>query len=323
MRTVPTLASIALLLALPAGASAQPADDHRVTVEDVRVDGQPLPASLQPLLQGPLETTLEPIRTCYRARTAQRPDLTGTLRLSMWVSNRQVVRVSQEASTLNDPPLERCVTDEIRGYRLPDTAPAGGAQVQGTVRFERGAAPVTPAGPVGRAPEGSPFDLGQVLSGLPPGALDVPRGLLGALPPGLGSIFGGATEGGASTPSAAGTPSPAGAPIAPPAAPARVSITVLAPRGELEAERIAEGLGQQSAPLRACYEAAQARAARLGSALRVTLSIGPDGAVRRAAPSTGLRDRLATACVQRVLREARFTPTARATRASAELRFAP
>jgi hypothetical protein len=326
MRSTSWLSALALLV-LPASALAQVADDHRVTVEDVRVDGQPLPAALQPILAGPLDQTIEPIRACYRARTAQRPDLAGTLRLSMWVSNRQVIRVTQEASTLNDPQLERCVADAIRAYRLPDTAPAGGAQVQATVRFARSAQPVTPAGPAPTTPSGAPLDLGQVLSGLPPDVLEAPRSVLSGLP-GIGQLFGGnpgtttppTTNTGNTTPGATPT-TPGSTPIPSTPTDPRVQIEVRSSRGALEAPTVAEGLAPRSSALFACYEAARTLSPRVGNTVRLDMRIAADGTLRSVTASNGLRNRAATECVRRIAREARFAPAARATRASADVRF--
>jgi len=133
--------ALALALALPLTAHAQ-----TVTVHDLTVDGNPPPDEYRALLDAAIATAVVPIRTCYEHELASHPDLRGDLRLRLWVSARQVIRVTPETS-VGDAALETCAHDRVHEFTLPPQAPEGGAQVRFTMTFTppaRGAATPPP-----------------------------------------------------------------------------------------------------------------------------------------------------------------------------------
>jgi hypothetical protein len=140
-----SIAALSSILALAPAARgiAQDAACH-VAVSDLTVDDQAPPEQYRDMLAAGIAPTVDPILACYRERSAARPGLAGTVRLRLWVSARQVIRVTQEESTLTapgartpgDPQLEQCAAARIREFRLPPAAPEGGARVRFTLRFE-------------------------------------------------------------------------------------------------------------------------------------------------------------------------------------------
>lgn len=129
-----TLLVLALLtLATPAVALAQ-----TVTVHDLTVDDQVPPDQYRSMLDAAIARTVGPIRDCYTRELASHPGLGGDLRLRLWVSARQVIRVTPE-TTLGDAALETCAHDEVHRFTLPPQAPEGGARVNFVMRFTPGA----------------------------------------------------------------------------------------------------------------------------------------------------------------------------------------
>lgn len=106
-----------------------------VQLADLTVDDRPPPASYGDIIRNGIRPTIDPIIACYRARLAERPGLSGEVRLRLWVSAREVIRATQESSTLVDPALEECARQEIYRFRLPNEAPTGGARVRFALRF--------------------------------------------------------------------------------------------------------------------------------------------------------------------------------------------
>lgn len=127
-----SLAALALALIglAPAGALAQ----GRVSIENLTIDGDPPPDEYRAVLATGLRPSLETIRDCYSRRLVIRPAVGGDYALRMWVSNREVIRITPE-SHVGDDELEECTRTAIYAFRLPPEAPAGGAWVRMTVRF--------------------------------------------------------------------------------------------------------------------------------------------------------------------------------------------
>jgi len=123
-----------LALALVAVPHAE-AQDATVTVTDLTVDDQPPPEPYRSMMDGALGPHVAPVTECYRARLATRPGIAGWLRLRLWVSARQVIRVTNEESTLGDPELETCAMARVHEVTLPPDAPMGGARVRFVLRF--------------------------------------------------------------------------------------------------------------------------------------------------------------------------------------------
>ena len=136
----PLALALALALALPSLAHAQ-----TVAVHDLTVDGNPPPDEYRQQLDAAIATSLVPIRGCYASALATHPGLHGDLRLRLWVSARQVIRVTPETS-VGDAALETCAHDRVHEFTLPPQAPEGGAQVRFTMTFTppAGGAAITP-----------------------------------------------------------------------------------------------------------------------------------------------------------------------------------
>ena len=115
-------------------ALASPALAQTVTVHDLTVNGDPPPDEYRTVLNAAIETSVVPIRACYARELATHPGLHGDLRLRLWVSARQVIRVTPETS-VGDTALETCAHDRVHEFTLPPQAPEGGAQVRFTMTF--------------------------------------------------------------------------------------------------------------------------------------------------------------------------------------------
>lgn len=123
-------------------ALAQSPGDAYVAVTDLTVDGDAPPSQYRSMLETGLRPTLEPVLVCYRERAGRVTGLNGDLRLRLWVSARQVIRVTPE-TTLSDPELQTCAIAGVRTFVLPPQAPEGGATVRLTLRFTRAALPAS------------------------------------------------------------------------------------------------------------------------------------------------------------------------------------
>ena len=88
---------------------------------------------------GAVQAPLEGVHECYEARLIDDPSAAGDLALSLWVSNRQVIRTTV-VEPLGDETLQECAVARIRELRLPAVAPAGGARVAFTLSFAAGSA---------------------------------------------------------------------------------------------------------------------------------------------------------------------------------------
>lgn len=133
-----SLFAVALALALPGLASAQ-----TITVHDITIDDDPPPEDYRAMLDAAIAAHLAPIRECYVRELATHPGLGGDLRLRLWVSARQVIRVTPESS-IGDAALETCAHDRVHEFTLPPQAPEGGARVRFVMTFVPGAAAPTP-----------------------------------------------------------------------------------------------------------------------------------------------------------------------------------
>lgn len=122
------------LAGLSLAALAAPAAAQTVTVHDLTVDGDPPPSEYRAMLDAAIATAVVPIRVCYETELRTHPGLHGDLRLRLWVSARQVIRVTPE-TTIGDPALETCAHDRVHEFTLPPQAPEGGAQVRFTMTF--------------------------------------------------------------------------------------------------------------------------------------------------------------------------------------------
>jgi hypothetical protein len=87
--------------------------------------------------------------------------LHGDLRLRLWVSARQVIRVTPE-TTVGDPALETCAHDRVHEFTLPPQAPEGGAQVRFTMTF------VAPAGGAASPPPTTTTPPPSIMVAVPP-----------------------------------------------------------------------------------------------------------------------------------------------------------
>ena len=141
-RTFPLLALLAFLISgTPALASAQ-----TITVHDLTVDDDAPPEQYRAMLDAAIARAIVPIRACYARELATHPGLRGDLRLRLWVSARQVIRVTPE-TTIGNPALETCAHDEVHRFTLPPQAPEGGAAVRFVMRFAAPAVTATPTPP--------------------------------------------------------------------------------------------------------------------------------------------------------------------------------
>lgn len=143
-----TRLALALFVSL---AFASPALAQTITVHDLTVDGDPPPDEYRALLDAAIATAVVPIRTCYAHELTTHPGLHGDLRLRLWVSARQVIRVTPE-TTLGNPALETCAHDRVHEFTLPPQAPEGGAQVRFVMTFVAPATSSTPPPPTTTAP---------------------------------------------------------------------------------------------------------------------------------------------------------------------------
>jgi hypothetical protein len=134
MRLGPVLALAIALSAAPA--RAQDASCH-VALSELTVDDQAPPDQYRDMLSEAIRPHIDPVLECYRASAVRDPRIQGILRLRLWVSARQVIRATPEESTLGDAELEQCATARIREFRLPPSAPEGGARVRFVLRFWR------------------------------------------------------------------------------------------------------------------------------------------------------------------------------------------
>ena len=134
-----------LLIVLVAGTAAA---QGRVSIEELTVDGDPPPDMYRAVLIEGIRPSVEEIGTAYGRRLAERPGLAGDYRMRLWVSNREVIRITPETS-IGDETMERLTREAIYRFRLPDAAPAGGAWVRFIVRFTP---PTSGVGAAGTAP---------------------------------------------------------------------------------------------------------------------------------------------------------------------------
>lgn len=281
---------IAALAAAPLAASVAAAQDAscQVALSELTVNDEPPPDQYRDLLATAIRPTIEPILQCYRDRTVQRPGIQGNLRLRLWVSARQVIRATPEESTLGDPQLEQCAIARIREFRLPDSAPDGGARVRFVLRFWQTGVPATAPGTAGAT--ATPGTAGA------PGATSTAGAAGATSTTGSAGATGGATQGQVIPPFMAALP-----PGTAPAQLGRARIHVDAIRGAIAADALTAAIPQTT------FDQCPAGAGDL----RVRMTIARDGSIRARQAGGTIRDRALVRCIVDRLR-ARTTPAATA-----------
>lgn len=129
--------ALSVLFVFSLAGTARAQNTATASVAELTVDDQRPPDRYRDLLATGLQPTLRPVLQCYLDRLAQVPSAQGSLRLRLWVSARQVIRATEEASTLGDDAFDECARAAVRTFRLPDAAPEGGAAVRFTLYFSR------------------------------------------------------------------------------------------------------------------------------------------------------------------------------------------
>ncbi len=137
-------AAIALTLTSASASRAQ--SRPRVEVLDFTFDGDPPPSSYRQMLADGIAPTITRIERCYDQRLGASQRTAGDYRLRLWVSARQVIRVTPETS-VGDTTLEECTRTAVRTFTLPPEAPSGGTTVRFVVRFTPPPAPSAPSAP--------------------------------------------------------------------------------------------------------------------------------------------------------------------------------
>ncbi|MCB9592395.1 MAG: hypothetical protein H6719_06665 [Sandaracinaceae bacterium] len=107
-----------------------PSASRSVTATDITIDGAPPPEDFADVVRERTDEVLAPVEECYAERLVDRPGLEGEEQLRVYVSAAQVIRVTMQSSTLDDPILEDCVKQAILRYVLPEGSPRGGAFVE-------------------------------------------------------------------------------------------------------------------------------------------------------------------------------------------------
>ncbi len=131
------------LLALLVLAPLASAHAQTITVHDLTVDGDPPPDEYRAMLDAAIARSVVPIRTCYETSLRTHAGLRGDLPMRLWVSARQVIRVTLE-SHVGDTTLETCAHDRVHEFTLPPQAPEGGAAVHFVMTFTPGATTSAP-----------------------------------------------------------------------------------------------------------------------------------------------------------------------------------
>ena len=96
----------ALVASLPSVGHAQATAS--VSIAGLTVDGDPPPGEYRELMRTALQPTLRPVLECYQDVLRTTPTRQGSLRLRLWVSAREVIRATEEASTLGDDAFDEC-----------------------------------------------------------------------------------------------------------------------------------------------------------------------------------------------------------------------
>jgi hypothetical protein len=132
--------ALALLALIAAGCHRAPlppsiAETRTITLTDLTLGGAPPPEQYAERLGEHVEAIVGRVERCYAERldAGARPE--GEHRLNIWVSARQVIRVTAEASTLADPALEGCIKRSLLAYPIPPEAPRGGVRVRFRLLF--------------------------------------------------------------------------------------------------------------------------------------------------------------------------------------------
>lgn len=261
----------ALLVLTPCVVSAQ----GRISIEELTIDGDPPPDAYRAMLIEGIRPSVERIRDAYGRRLAERPGLGGDYRLRMWLSNREVIRITPESS-IGDETMERLTREAIYAFRLPDAAPTGGAWVRFVVRFTP-----PPPGTVPPAGSGAPASSGGAASSGSTGSAST------------GGSTGGASTGGASTGVAGSGGGSVAVPVVPPAAARVPSVRVDRITGALAESAIATVVPVPA--LGTCI------ATPRGGTLRMTVAIDRRGRVS-ATPAAGtFRHRASITCMERAI----------------------
>ncbi len=135
--TSPRVVPLVLLLAAcnRTPIAPMPSATQSVVADEITLDGEPPPDDFADVVREHTDALLERAERCYADRLAARPGVGGEHRLRVYVSAAQIIRVTTESSTLDDPPLEDCVKQRILQYELPPEAPRGGIMVRFRLRF--------------------------------------------------------------------------------------------------------------------------------------------------------------------------------------------
>lgn len=128
-------ALLALVIASFLPATTSSAQTRHVAISDLTVEQRDPPASLMQRLQDETVGVMGGLTGCYAQRLAARADLAGEWRLRLWVSAQQVIRVTPEGGTFEDPDLLVCVKQRLLEFRLPPDAPRAGANVRFRLSF--------------------------------------------------------------------------------------------------------------------------------------------------------------------------------------------
>ncbi|MFO0686171.1 MAG: hypothetical protein U0234_29180 [Sandaracinus sp.] len=137
---------LASFLAIACLGQSSTALAQTITVHDLTVDGDPPPDEYRAMLDAAIARSVVPIRACYETSLRTHAGLRGDLPMRLWVSARQVIRVTLE-SHVGDTTLETCAHDRVHEFTLPPQAPEGGAAVHFVMTFTPGATTTAPPPP--------------------------------------------------------------------------------------------------------------------------------------------------------------------------------
>lgn len=101
-----------------------------IVLTDLTIHGSPPAEEHRETVAARVNTLLGRMEPCYAGRLEQRPGVGGEHRLRLWVSAREVIRVTAEEPALEDEALASCIKEVLLAHRLPPEAPRGGAPVR-------------------------------------------------------------------------------------------------------------------------------------------------------------------------------------------------
>lgn len=135
MRREPLLVTLLGLLCAITACRHGPAYDvasagRSIVLTDLTIRGSPPPEEHAETVTGHVNTLLGRMERCYADHLQRRPELGGEHQLRLWVSARQVIRVTAEEPALEDEELALCIKQTLLAYRLPRGTPRGGVRVR-------------------------------------------------------------------------------------------------------------------------------------------------------------------------------------------------